>query len=355
MTLRARGPRIVTVLALLRAALGAFLAAFRPKASLVVENLALRHQLAVLRRATPRPRLRPVDRAFWVVLSRSWSRWSDVLAMVKPATVVAWHRRGFARFWAKKSRPIGRPPLADEIVALIRRMVAENPLWSRRRIAAELAKLGYKVSKDTVAKYMPRRPRHSGPPRSLTWGKFLRMHLPGTIAIDFLTVPTVTFNVLYVFFVLSLDRRRILHINVTAHPYAEWAAQQVVEAVGFDTSISHLIRDRDGIYGARFDARVNNLGIQQSRIDPRAPWQNGCAERWVGTLRREVLDHVIVLGERHLLWLVREHARYYNEDRPHMTLDGDAPVSRAVEPPGNGRVVALSRVAAIHHRYSRAA
>ena len=346
---------MVIVLALLRAVLGAFLAAFRPKASLVLEDLALRHQLAVLRRATPRPRLRPVDRAFWVALSRSWSRWTDVLAIVRPATVVAWHRRGFARFWAKKSRPIGRPPLADEVVALIRRMAAENPLWSRRRIAAELAKLGYKVSKDTVAKYMPRRPRHSGPPRSLTWGTFLRMHLPGTLAIDFLTVPTVTFNVLYVFFVLSLDRRRILHINVTAHPYAEWAAQQVVEAVGFDTSISHLIRDRDGIYGAWFDARVNNLGIQQIRIGPRAPWENGCAERFVGTLRREVLDHVIVLGERHLLWLVREHARYYNEDRPHMTLDGDAPISRGVEPPGEGRVVALPRVAGMHHRYSRAA
>ena len=127
--------------------------------------------------------------------------------------------------------------------------------------------------------------------------------------------------------------RRILHINVTAHPYAEWAAQQVVEAARFDTSISRLIRDRDGIYGANFGARVDHLGIQQFRTSPRAPWQNGCAERWVGTLRREVLDHIIVLGERHLLWLVQEHARYYNEDRPHMTLDGDAPVSRAVELP----------------------
>ena len=261
------------VLALLRAVFGAFLEAFRPKASLVLENLALRHQLAVLQRARPRPQLRPVDRAFWVVLSRSWSRWTDVLAIVKPATVVAWHRRGFARFWAMKSRPSGRPPSADEVVALIRRMAVENPLWSRRRIAAELAKLGYKVSKDTVAKYLPRRPRHSGPPRSLRWGTFLRMHLPGTLAIDFLTVPTVTFNVLYVFFVLSRDRRRILHINVTAHPHAEWAAQQVVEAVGFDTSTSRLIRDRDGIYGAKFDDRVDHLGIQQSRIAPRAPWQ----------------------------------------------------------------------------------
>jgi transposase InsO family protein len=240
-------------------------------------------------------------------------------------------------------------------VSLIERMVAENPLWSRRRIAAELAKLGHNISKDTVAKHMPRRPPHPGRPISPTWGTFLRMHLAGTIAIDFLTVPTVAFNVLYVFFVLSLDRRRILHVNVTAHPYAEWAAQQIVEAVGFDTSIARLIRDRDGIYGAKFDARVNHLGIQQTRTAPRAPWQNGCAERFVGTLRRELLDHVIVLGERHLLRLVRQHANYYNEDRPHMSLDGDAPVPRAVDPPSNGSVVALARVGGLHHRYSRAA
>ena len=191
------------VVALLKAILGALFAAVRPRTSLVLENLALRQQLAVLRRATPRPRLRPMDRVFWVVLSRTWSRWTDALAIVKPATVVGWHRRGFARFCAKKSKPVGRPQLTDEIVALIRRMVADNPLWSRRRIAAELAKLGHNVSKDTVAKYMPKRPRDPSRPRSVTWGQFVRAYLPGTIAIDFLTVPTVTFTVLYVFFVLS--------------------------------------------------------------------------------------------------------------------------------------------------------
>ena len=165
----------------------------------------------------------------------------------------------------------------------------------------------------------------------------------------------MTFNILYVFFVLSLDRRRLLHINVTAHPYAAWASQQIVEAVGFNTSIARLIRDRDGIYGATFDARVDRLGIEQTRIAPRAPWQNGHAERFVGTLRRELLDHVIVLGERHLLRLLKEHTRYYNEDRPHMSLDGDAPVSRAVEGASHGSVVSLSRVGGLHHRYSRAA
>jgi transposase InsO family protein len=245
--------------------------------------------------------------------------------------------------------------ISAELIALIERMAAENPLWSRRRIAGELAKLGLEVSKDTVAKYMPKRYGRPGRPPSTTWAAFLRAHAAGTLAIDFLTVPTASFNVLYVFFVLSLERRRVLHINVTVHPHAAWAAQQMVEALGFDTTLNHVIRDRDGIYGKVFDARVEQLGIEQIRIAPRSPWQNGYAERFVGTLRRELLDHVIVLGECHLLRLVKLHARYYNEDRPHMSLAGDAPAARALGPIGSGRVIALPRVAGLHHRYARAA
>ena len=289
------------------------------------------------------------------MLATAWSRWADVLAIVKPATVVGWHRRGFARFWAYKSRRPGRPAISREVVELIERMARENPMWSRRRIAAELAKLGHHVSKDTVARYMPTRPRRPGRPPSTTWGTFLRLHLAGTLAVDFLTVPTVTFDVLYVFFVLSLERRRILHVNVTAYPHAAWTAQQVIEAVAPDVEVVRLIRDRDRIYGAKFDACVRTMGIEPLVIAPRAPWQNGYAERFVGTLRRELLDHVVVLGERHLLRLVRQHASYYNEDRPHMALDRDAPVARAVQPPSGGRVISLPRMGGLHHRYSRAA
>ena len=347
--------KLTIVFALLKALLGALLAAMKPRAGLVAENLALRQQLAVLHRATPRPRLRPIDRAFWAFLSQTWSRWADVLAIVKPATVIGWHRRGFARFWTMKSKHLGRRPISAELIVLIERMAAENPLWSRRRIAGELVKLGHEVSKDTVAKYMPKRNGRPSRPLSTTWATFLRTHLAGTLAIDFLTVPTVSFNVLYVFFVLSLERRRILHVNVTAHPHAAWAAQQMVEAVGFDATLSRVIRDRDGIYGKLFDARVKRLGLEQFRIAPRSPWQNGYAERFVGTLRRELLDHVIVFGERHLLGLVRQHARYYNEDRPHMSLHGDAPVSRGVEPADLGNVIGLPRVGGLHHRYIRRA
>jgi transposase InsO family protein len=341
--------------AIIEAVVGALFAALRPRAILFAENLVLRQQLAILRRATPRPRLRPIDRAFWVIVSRLWSRWAECLAIVQPATVIGWHRRGFARWWAWKSRRVGRPPLARELVSLIEQMTLENPLWSRRRIASELAKLGYAVDKETVAKYMPKPAQRPRNPPSQTWKTFLRNHLAGTIAIDFLTVPTVTFNVLYVFFVLSLERRRVLHVNVTAHPYATWAAQQIVEAIGAELVPARLIRDRDAIFGAEFDARVNNLGVRQTRISPRSPWQNGYAERWVGTLRRELLDHVIVLGERHLLRLVRQHVAYYNSDRPHMSLGGDSPVTRDVEPPTAGKVIALPRVGGLHHRYSRAA
>ncbi len=354
-TRRPTGATVAGMLTILEAALGALLAALRPRASLVAENLLLRQQLAILRRTTPRPRLRPIDRAFWVVISRIWSRWADTLSIVQPATVIGWHRRGFARFWAWKSRPVGRPALAPELVSLIEQMSRENPLWSRRRIAYELAKLGHRVDKDTIAKYMPRPPGRPRRPPSQTWRTFLRNHLVGTIAIDFLTVPTVTFDIVYVFFVLSLERRRVLHVNVTPHPHAAWTAQQIVEAIGADVAPVRLVRDRDAIFGTAFDARVNNLGVQQLRIAPRSPWQNGFAERWIGTLRRELLDHVIVLGERHLLRLVRQHVAYYNEDRPHMSLRGDAPIPRSAEPPNVGGVVALPRVGGLHHRYSRAA
>ena len=267
---------------------------------------------------------------------------------------MGWHRKGFARFWTWKSKRVGRPPLRPEIVDLIVRMARENPTWSRRRITMELAKLGVRVDKNSVAKYMPK--SGGGAPRpSQMWGTFIRNHLAGTLAIDFLTLPTVTFDIPYVFVVLSLERRLILHVNVTAHPCAEWAAQQIVEAFGADGAFKLLVRDRDKIFGAAFDRRVDNLGIRQLRIAPRSPWQNGYAERLVGTFRRELTDHLIVLNERHLLLSVREYANFYNADRPHMSLDGDAPSGRAVEPPENGKVISLPRLCGLHHRYLRRA
>ncbi|HLK40528.1 MAG TPA: integrase core domain-containing protein [Polyangiaceae bacterium] len=241
------------------------------------------------------------------------------------------------------------------VVAFVVQMARENPLWSRRRIANELAWLGHDVGKDAVAKYMPRPAGRPPRPASPTWGTFVRTYAVGTIAIDFFTVPTVTFGVLSAFFVLSLERRRVLHVNVTERPTAEWAAQQIVEAVGLNDGLARLIRDRDKIFGAAFDRRVDNLGLTQFRIGARSPWQNGFAERWVGTARREIVDHVIALGEHHLRRILRAYVAYYNADRPHMSLVGDAPMRRDVEPPSIGRVIAMPKLGGLHHRYRRIA
>lgn len=340
--------------ALLAGLLSMLGASLRPRMSLVAENVALRQQLAVLRRAAPRPRLRTADRAFWVVLSRAWSRWAEALVLVQPATVVRWHRRGFLRFWARRSRRVGRPPLDPALAELIVRMARDNPAWSRRRIASELARLGHMVSKDTVARILRRRPSRPRPP-SQSWATFVRNHLPGTLAIDLLTVPTATFGVLYVFFVLSLERRRVLHVSVSAHPDSAWATRQMIETVTPDVSAERVIHDRDRIFGPTFDARLACIGLEPRRTAPRAPWQNGFAERFAGTIRRELLDHVIVFSERHLLRLARDYVRYYNADRPHSALGGDTPAGRPIEGPECGDVVALPRVGGLHHRYARAA
>jgi transposase InsO family protein len=338
------------VLTLLASIFGALRAALCSRADLALENLALRHQLAILARSTPRPRLRDLDRAVWATLARCWARWRSVLAIVKPETVLAWHRRGFRWFWRRRTRGAGRPSAHAELVDLIRRFARANPTWGARRIRDELRRLGVEVSKDTILKYMPLRPRR---PRSGTWMTFLRNHLPSTVAIDFFTVPTATFRVLYGFVVLAHDRRRVLHVNVTEYPSARWAAQQMVEAIGLVGGVRRVLRDRDGIYGCEFVRRVVNLGVEHLLSSPSSPWQNPFVERFIGTLRRELLDHVVVLNERHLLRLLRGYVSYYNADRTHLGLGGDAPARRAIEPPELGEVAALPRVGGLHHRYVR--
>jgi len=328
---------------------------FRARCQLALENLALRHQLLVLQRRVKQPRLDRSDRLLWVLLSRLWKNWRPSLVLVKPETVVAWHRGAFKAFWRWKSRPRrrGRPTVPREIINLIRRMARENPLWSPERIQSELALLGHEVAEATVKKYMGRgRPG----PSSQTWMTFLRNHLPETAACDFFTLPTATFRVLYCFLVLSHDRRRIVHFNVTANPSAEWTAQQIVEAFPGDGTLpKFLVRDRDGIYGDWFRQRVRNMGIRQIIIGRKSPWQNPFAERVIGSIRRECLDHVIVFGEAHLRRILTAYVRYYNQSRTHLSLERNAPVPRDIEPPARGRVIAISQVGGLHHLYKRAA
>lgn len=324
----------------------------KSRASLAAENLALRQQLAVFKRSVKRPQLRRRDRIFWAWLSRLWPGWNTVLVIVKPETVIRWHRQGFRLYWRWKSRKKnGRPSVELEIRKLIRRMSRENPTWGAPRIRSELRLLGHDVAKSTVAKYMTKQRR----PPSQTWRTFLTNHASEIAAIDFFVVPTVTFRLLFGFVVLLHERRQIVHFNVTDHPSAAWTAQQVIEAFPFDEAPKYLLRDRDPIYGDEFVARVHGMGVEETLTAPHSPWQNPYAERLIGSIRRECLDHVIVLNEEHLRRILRKYFAYYHVDRPHMSLESNSPTERQVEPPQSGRIVALPRVGGLHHRYTRAA
>jgi transposase InsO family protein len=336
---------------ILRVILLLFRALFRNRSRLALENLALRQQLAILRRKVVRPRLRRADRSFWVSLARVWYQWRSALILIKPETVVRWHRQGFRYFWRWKSR--GRPCVRPEMIRLVRRMSRENPLWGAPRIRSELLLLGYDVAEATVAKYMTRRGRR---PPSQTWRTFLRNHLRTTAACDFFLVPTATFRLLFCFVILSHDRRRILHLNVTAHPTAAWTAQQIREAFpGDGTEPRYLLRDRDGAYGDAFRRVVRAISIREILTAPQSPWQNPYTERVIGSIRRECLDHLIILNEQHLRRILKEYVHYYNQSRPHLALDRNAPIPRDVEPQSQDPILEFPEVGGLHHRYTRAA
>ncbi len=300
--------------------------------SLAIENLVLRQQLAVLKHRHPRPRLTDTDRFFWVALSQIWSGWRESLHIVQPETVVRWHRQGFRYYWRWKSRRRGRPRIDPEIRQLIRRMCRANPLWGAPRIHGELLKLGIDVSEATVSKYMLKR---CGPP-SQTWRTFLANHAKDTIALDFFTLPTATFRILFVLLILSHDRRRILHLNVTEHPSAAWTAQQLLEACGLDEEPRYLLRDRDAIYGSDFRRQAAVLDIKEVVTAARSPWQNPYAERVIGSIRRECLDHIIILNERHLKRVLSSYVTYYHGARTHLSLAKDTPDGREVQAIENG-------------------
>ena len=319
---------------------------------LALENLALRQQLAILQRKTKRPTLSKADRAFWVVLSRLWPDWQSALILVKPQTVIRWHRKGFRLYWTWKSRNKGgRPQIDAEIRTLIRRMAHENPTWGAPRIHGELLMLGFELGEATVSRYMPR--RRKAPSQS--WRTFLRNHAEDLVSIDFFVVPTATFRVLYVFLVLEHGRRRIVHFNVTEGPSARWTGQQLINAFPDDSAPRYVLRDRDKIYGVHFVRRVRAMGIEQVLTAPQSPWQNPYCERVIGTLRRECLDHVIVLGEQHLQRILRKYLEYYRGSRTHLALDKDAPEPRARESNDGGKVIAFPMVGGLHHRYTRRA
>ena len=321
----------------------------RSRAALEAEIWTLRQQINVLRRAAPKKlSFSTIDRLIFVGLYRLFPGVCGALAIVKPDTIVRWHRAGFRSYWRWKSRRRGgRSIVPLEIRRLIREMSIANPLWGAPRIHGELLKLGIDIGQTSVAKYMARR---RGPP-SQGWKTFLHNHADGIAAMDLFVVPTISFRLLYGLLILGHGRRQILWVGVTTHPTAEWIANQITEACGWEQAPRYLIRDRDGAYGDAFVRRLRSMGIRDRPTSPRSPWQNGYAERLIGSIRRECVDHIVVLGERHLRQVLLSYMKYYNEIRTHLSLEKDAPVPRAIEVVGH--ILCRPVLGGLHHQYVR--
>jgi len=322
---------------------------FRSRKRLEAENLALRHQLNVVRRQAPqRLPLRNSDRFLFVWLYRFWPGVLASMVIIKPETVVRWHRRGVKAFWRRKSRGApGRPPIAKETRELIREVSIANPLWGAPRIHGELLKVGIEVAQSTVATYMVKGRR----PPSQSWKTFLRNHADGIVSVDFFVVPMAAFKLLFGLVVLRHDRRRLVHVAVTANPTADWIGRRILEAFPWDTAPSYLIRDRDGAYGQVFRRRLGAMGIRDRPTTSQSPWQNGYVERLIGSIRRECLDHVIIFGEAHLRRVLNAYADYYNGTRTHLSLGKDAPLPRAVR--RDGRIRSVPHLGGLHHSLVR--
>ena len=297
--------------------------------AVAIENTALRLQLAAFRRKRKRPVLTFFDRLFWVGLSRVWRTWRGPLFYVQADTVVRWQRQRFRKFWARLSRVdrrrCGRHATAVEIRRLIERMVAANPLWRAPRLHGELKMLGMRISERTVSRIL----RTLRRPPTQTWKTFLHNHVGQLVSIDFFTVPTVTMRVLYVFVVLEHRRRQVLHFNVTEHPTATWTSQQIVEAFVDRDAPQYLIRDRDSIYTDDVSVRISSMGIEEVLTAPRSPWQNPYVERLIGSIRRDCLNHFVILNARHLKRALASYFGYYHRSR--------------------------TQVGGLHHRYERVA
>jgi transposase InsO family protein len=319
------------------------------RASREAEILVLRQQLMVLgRKSRKRVRLRNIDRLILIWLYRIFPSVLDAIVVVKPETVIRWHRRGFQAYWHWKSRRLGgRPKIDSEARDLIRRMNRENPLWGAPRIHGELLMLGIEVAESTVGRYIVRSRR----PPSQGWKTFLRNHAAGIASIDLFVVRTISFKLLYGLVILGHARRRIVTIGVTTNPTAEWIANQLTDAFPWDEAPRHLTRDRDGAYGPAYLRRVHAMGIRDHPTAPRSPWQNGHVERLIGSIRRECLDHFVVFGEAHLRRVLKAYASYYNEVRTHLSLNKDAPHSRGAQPVGP--IAALPLLGGLHHQYVR--
>ena len=325
---------------------------FKSNQGLILENLILRQQLNIYKRKSKRPKLENIDRIILVWISRVLSKWKSALVVVKVATLIGWHKKGFKLYWKRKSRRVGRPSIDWQLIKLIRRMQKENPIWTAQRIQGELGKLGFSVSENTVARYM--RKLKTDPEKIQRWLTFLRNHAKYTVGIDFAVVRTITFKAIYVFIAISHNRRRILHFAVSSKPHSQWAIQQLRETFAFDEATKYVIRDNDKIFSEDFKQHIKNFGLKDKPTAYRSPWQNPICERVIGTLRRECLDHIIILNEKHLHDVLYEYIfEYYNVSRTHMSLDKDSLEHRPIQ--RDGKIVSKPILGGLHHIYSRVA
>jgi len=327
---------------------------FKDRADMALEILTLRQQLSVFKQSIKRPKLKFKDRLFWVTVSRIWHRWADVLIIVQPTTVIRWHKNLFKYYWRLKSRSRGRPKIPEEIRNLIKQMRKDNPLWGAEKILDELTLLGYDLCLTTIKNYLKYFGKRDKPPTG-TWMTFLKNHLCCTAAIDFFVVPTISFRLLYAFIVLSHERRKIIHFNVSYSPNQDWLIQQLREAFPYNERPKYLIHDGDGIYGSKFRTIVVDFGIDALKTSYKSPWQNPYCERIIGSIRRELLHHVIVFNDNHLKKLLTEYIRYYNTNRPHQSLDGTSPDYREKQALSDGKILTIPVLNGLHHVYKRVA
>jgi transposase InsO family protein len=329
----------------------------RSKPQLVAENLLLRQQLVVLNRSVKRPHFTPAERGLFVLLASKLQTWKEALLIVKPETVLGWHRQGFRLFWKRKSRPASQEPkIPAKTISLITEMAAHNRLWGAERIQGELLKVGIKVAKRTVQRYM----RIGRPPRSggQSWATFIRNHAKDIWACDFLQLHDVFFRPLFAFVITELGSRRIVQVGVTRSPTDDWVAQQLREATPFGEAPKYLIRDNDAKYGPKVDAVVMGTGIEVLRTPIKAPRANAICERLLGSVRRECLDHLLVVSEAHLRRVLNEYVQYFNRSRPHQGIDQRIPEPQESTPSASGErgtVIAFPVLGGLHHDYRRAA
>jgi putative transposase len=328
--------------------------AVRSREELMAENTLLRQQLIVAARTVKKPRFTTYERGLLVILARLVPRWRDALLVVKPDTILRWHREGFRLFWRARSRPpeASVPRVSPATVDLIRRLANDNRLWGAERIRGELLKLGIRVAKRTIQKHMRR--LHGPHPWGQSWSPFLKSHLHQSWACDFLQLYDIWFQPIFAFFIIELGSRKVVHVAATRHPSTTWVAQQLRNATPFGDGPRFFIRDNDDKFGPAFDRAAKGAGVRVLRTAPKAPLMNSFCERFLGSVRRECLDHVVVLGERHLGRVLREYClSYFNRARPHQGIGQLVPFGSANSASGGGEVVAVPVLSGLHHDYRR--